>query len=89
MNIKAQNSATTVKLTAAKVFSTAGMLDGYLSYVKISSYLNREIVLRQYWVTPDGIEVLGTLMRNLNTEGTNMYKGKMVYSDVACTPVNP
>ena len=85
LNIKAQNSTTTVKLTAFKCFGTKGVKDGYLSYVKSSDYLNQDIVIWQYWKTIDGIEVCGTTQRSLNTIDNNGYKGKIVSSDTPYT----
>lgn len=68
LSIKAANSSTTVKLTAFKVFNPRnGMKDGYLSYAKISSFIGSDITIRQYWVTKDGIEVFGTIQRQLDT----------------------
>lgn len=83
LSIKATNSTTTVKLTAFKLFNTKhGVKDGYLSYWKFTDdFMNTKVEIKQYWTTPDGIEVLGTHMRTMDTTGEYGYKGMIVSSD--------
>ena len=80
LSIKAANSTTTVKLTAYKVFGISQkMQDGYLSYVKISSDIGSKVLIWQYWTTPDGIEVHGTMQREVDT--TSGLRTSIVYDD--------
>ena len=65
MTIKAENSTATTTLTAEKVFKAKSILAGYLGYADISSYKGSTTVIKQYWVTPDGITVKGTTQRTL------------------------
>ena len=81
LSIKAQNSSTTVKLTANKSFVKKGVKDGYLSYAKISEKIGSKIMIQQYWTTPDNIEVFGTMQRELDT--TNPYKSGIKNTDTA------
>ncbi len=83
LSIKAENSSTAVKLTANKSFAKKGVKDGYLSYVKISDKIGSKIMIRQYWVTPDGIEVFGTHQRELDTSSGT--KSGIGTSDTAYT----
>ena len=68
MVIKAQHSTATTTLTAAKVFKTKGVLDGYLGYADISTFKGNDgpVTIRQYWITKDNIQVYGTMMRELS-----------------------
>ena len=68
MVIKAQHSTATTTLTAAKVFKTKGVLDGYLGYADISAFKGNDgpVAIRQYWITKDNIQVYGTMMRELS-----------------------
>ena len=88
LSIKAEHSTTTVKLTAFKLFNTKhGVKDGFLSYWKFDDGLvGSKVTVKQYWVTPDGIEVLGTMMRSMDTTGDHCYKGQIVSSDTAINP---
>ena len=82
LSIKAANSTTTVKLTASKCFGLKqGVLDGYLSYVKINDMIGSKINIWQYWTTPDGIEVCGIVQRELDT--TSGTKAGVGYNDTA------
>jgi hypothetical protein len=86
LSIKAANSTTTVKLTALKCFTTKGVQDGYLSYVKISDLVGSKYTVTQQWTTPDGITVYGTQKRTVDTTGNKCYKGKIESSDAPYTP---
>ncbi len=73
LKVKAANGSATTTLTANKVYKTKGVLDGYLGYSEITSYIkvNSEAVVKQFWETPDGIEVFGTTQRTLQfNDGT-------------------
>ena len=88
LSIKADHSKTAVTLNAFKLFNTKhGVKDGFLSYWKFTDDLvGSQVTVKQYWVTPDGIEVLGTMMRTMDTSGDHCYKGQIVSSDTAVKP---
>ncbi|MBR3346163.1 MAG: hypothetical protein IKG37_03700, partial [Solobacterium sp.] len=75
MNVKASNGTSTVTLTAGKVFKSKGVLDGYLGYAEVNSYLGKTTVVRQYWQTKDGIEVHGTHERTMTYSNGLVYTG--------------
>ena len=68
MTINTVHGGTSVTLTPNKVFKAKGVLEGYLGYVDISSFKanNAKIMIRQYWVSPDGIYDFGITMRELS-----------------------
>ena len=68
MVIKAEHSTSSVTLTAAKVFKTKGVLDGYLGYADIDEFKTQDnvVMIRQYWTTKDGIQEFGVKMRQLS-----------------------
>ena len=66
MTITTQNnSSSKVTLTAGKVFKTKGVLDGYLGYADITSYIGENTRIQQYWRTKDNIQVFGIKQRQL------------------------
>ena len=66
MTITTQNnSSSKVTLTAGKVFKTKGVLDGYLGYADITSYIGNNTRIQQYWKTKDNIQVFGIIQRQL------------------------
>ncbi len=65
LTLKATNGTTTTTLTAPKIFKPKGVLDGYLGYVRISEYKGSDTLIKQYWITYDGITVKGTHQRTL------------------------
>jgi hypothetical protein len=87
LHVKAANSTVTTTLTADSVYKLKGVLAGYLGLTDITSYIGTEnLVIRQYWKTIDGIEVLGTTMRELAFGDGTIYG--LSKTDKATTPLN-
>ena len=70
LTVQTTNGGNSVKLTPKRVFSSKGVLDGYLTYKKVielrdgsDALLNEGDKVLQYWVTPDGLHVTGTTER--------------------------
>ena len=79
MTITAQNnSASTLTLTADKVFKSKGVLKGWLGYADITEYKGAETTIVQYWVTKDGITTYGDTQRTLTFTGTTISDIKKV-----------
>lgn len=66
------NSSSIVNLTAAKVFKSKGVLEGYLGYADITDYIGSETLIQQYWTTKDGITVFGLKQRTLTYTDTTI-----------------
>ena len=66
------NSSSVVNLTAAKVYKSKGVLDGYLGYADITDYIGNETLIQQYWTTKDGITVFGLKQRTLSYTDTTI-----------------
>ena len=54
-------------LTAPKVYAKWGLKTGYLAYYNAKAYIksNTTYVIRQYWITKDGIKVYGVADRTI------------------------
>ena len=74
----ANNSASTLTLTADKVFKSKGVLKGWLGYADITEYKGAETTIVQYWVTKDGITTYGDTQRTLTFTGTTISDIKKV-----------
>lgn len=73
----ANNTSSTVTLTAGKIFKPKGVLDGWLGYSEdINQYIDgSKAVVQQYWKTKDGIDVFGVMQRELTftADGDGVY----------------
>ena len=69
VTIQTQYGNSTVTLTPKKIFGSKGVKTGYLSYLQVlggsgSITLSNNQNVWQYWQTPDGLYVTGTVMRS-------------------------
>ena len=90
LTITPQNNANNaVVLTAAKVFRSKGVLDGYLGYADITSYIGNETLIQQYWTTKDDITVFGLKQRTLKfNAGTQTTITGITKTDTDYTPAS-
>ena len=84
----ANNTSSTVTLTAGKIFKPKGVLDGWLGYSEdINQYIDgSKAVVQQYWKTKDGIDVFGVMQRELTftADGDGVYtKSGITKNDTA------
>jgi hypothetical protein len=91
MTINTVHGGTSVTLTPNKVFKAKGVQDGYLGYVDITSFKanNAKIMIRQYWVSPDGIYDFGIKMRELSFGDCTILSTGIKKTDMDYKPLAP
>ncbi len=91
MTINTVHGGTSVTLTPNKVFKAKGVLEGYLGYVDITSFKanNAKIMIRQYWVSPDGIYDFGITMRELSFGDCTILSTGIKKTDMDYKPLAP
>ena len=67
LKITAKNTGMSVTLKPESLFKGFGVLNGYITYQKISVYKGVNITsLNQYWITKDGVTVYGIMDREIS-----------------------
>ena len=91
MTINTVHGGTSVTLTPNKVFKAKGVLEGYLGYVDITSFKanDAKIMIRQYWVSPDGIYDFGIKMRELSFGDCTILSTGIKKTDMDYKPLAP